>query len=204
MAAPTKTSDIFFQFSANPIVEVSANSFSKSAELDVSTIFSARAYVHFSPTGTGAITVGPEVRIESTPYATGDAGWIPIWSQIFGVSGPNSSAVDGTEAAGSTLIEETSTTGLANGVYVFFKNSTLQNSEWSFVQSVSGGASFTILDGLTNAQTGSTWFNLAEVYRPILDLSGCKRLRAVANNNRNATARTCAIRIGLVELSGIS
>lgn len=118
MAAPTKTSDIFFQFSANPIVEVSANSFSKSAELDVSTIFSARAYVHFSPTGTGAITVGPEVRIESTPYATGDAGWIPIWSQIFGVSGPNSSAVDGTEAAGSTLIEETSTTGLANGVYV--------------------------------------------------------------------------------------
>jgi hypothetical protein len=205
MATPTKVSDVFFLFSGNPIVEVSANAVAKSTELNVASIFQARLFIDFAPTGVGAITVGPQLTIESTPFAAGDAGWRPIISPyVFDVATPNSSAVDGTEAAGQTLIEESTTTGLANDVRVFFKNSTLQNSEWSRVQAVSAGASFTIFDGLTNAQTGSTWFNLAQYFTPLVDLSGTKRIRAVMNNNRNATARACALRVGLVELSEVS
>lgn len=205
---PSKTADVFINWpggSNGSIGEISANQVLKSDTLDVSTIFTAQLYIYFAPTSTSAITVGPELQIQSTPFASGDAGWMPIInSYIFGTTTGNSNAVDGTEAAGSTLIEETTTTGLANGVIVFFKNATLANSEWSFVQSISAGVSFTILDGLTNAQTGSTWYNQGQFYRPIVDLSGVKRLRCVMNNNRNATARTCAIRVGLVELASIS
>ena len=204
MATPTKVDNIFFGFGGLPIVEVSANGISKSDELSVSSIFIAQFFVHYSPTSVAAITVGPELRIESTPFPSGNAGWLPIIAPvIFGINTGNTSAVDGTEAATETLINEVTTTGLANGQLVFFKNSALQNSEFSRVQAVSVGASFTIFDGLTNAQTGSTWFNQGEYFAPLVDLGGVKRLRAVVNNNRDATARSIALRIGMVQLTQI-
>lgn len=202
---PSKTADVFFSWGGATIKEVAANTIEKSTEIDVSTIFTAQMYIHFAPTSTSAITVGPMLQVQSTPFATGDAGWMPIINPyIFLTTTPNSNAVDGTEAAGSTVIEETTTTGLANGVVVFFKNGTLANSEWAGVWSVTASTSFTLVDGLTNAQTGSTWFNLGQVYRPIVDLSGVKRIRCVVDNNRNATARACVIRVGMVELSSIA
>jgi len=205
MAKPIKTDNIFFGFGGLPIIEVAANGISKSDVLDVSTIFLAQLYIHYCPTGVGAITVGPELQIQSTPFPTGDAGWLPIITPIiFGTTTPNSSAVDGSEPVGSTLVEEATTTGLANGQLIFFKNAALQSSEFSRVQAVSGGASFTIFDGLTNAQTGSTWFNQGEHSAPIVDLGGVKRMRAVVNNNRNATARAIALRVGLVQLAQIA
>ena len=205
MVAPVKVSDIFFPFGGLNIVEVSANGISKSDEVNVATIFIAQLFLDFAPTGVGAITVAPEVYIQCTPFATGNEGWRPVIAPfVAGITTPNSSAVDGTEGIGETLIEETVTTGLSNGSMVFFKNASLQNSEWNFVQSVSANVSFTIFDGLTRAQTGSTWFNQAQYYRPIMDLSGCKRLRAFVNNNRNATARACAVRIGMNQLTSVA
>lgn len=205
MASAQKTDNIFFGFGGLPIVEVAANGIAKSDVLDVSTIFIAQFFIHFAPTSVAAITVGPELRIESTPFPTGDAGWLPIIDPLsFGTTTPNSSAVDGAEPAGSTLIEEATTTGLANGTLVFFKNPALQSSEFSRVQAVSAGASFTIFDGLTFAQTGSTWFNLGEYSAPLVDLGAVKRLRAVVNNNTNATARACALRVGMVQLVAIA
>jgi len=205
MAIPNKTDNIFFGFGGLPIVEVSANGISKSDELNVSSIFIAQLFIDFAPTSVSAITVGPSLEIQSTPFPTGDAGWRAIIAPtVFQTATPNSSAVDGTEAAGSTLIEEVTTTGLANDQLLFFKNTTLQNSEWSKVQAVSAGVSFTIFDGLTNAQTGSTWFNGGEYFTPLVDLGAMKRLRAIVNNNRNATARSLALRVGMVQLSGIS
>jgi len=204
MSIPTKTDNIFFGFGGLPIVEVVANGISKSDVIDVSTIFLAQLFIYYNPTSVTVITSGPELRIESTPFPTGDEGWNPlIQPLIFSTFTPNSSAVDGAEPAGSTLIEEATTTGLANGQQVFFKNTTLQNSEWSKVQAVSAGVSFTIFDGLTRAQTGSTWFNGGENYQPVLDLGGVKRLRAVVNNNRAATARSLALRVGMVQLSSV-
>jgi hypothetical protein len=204
MVTPVKTDNIFFGFGGLPIVEVSANGISKSDVLDVATIFLAQLYIHYCPTGTGAITVGPELAIQGTPFPTGDAGWLPVISPlVFGTLTPNSSAVDGTEAPGSTLIEEVTTTGLANGQLIFFKNGTFQNSEWSRIQAVSAGSSFTIFDGLLNGQTGSTWFNQGQHLTPIVDLGGVKRLRAVVNNNTHATARAIAVRVGMVQLSDI-
>ena len=207
MSTPTKVDNIFFNFPGagnGAIVELAANQILKSDELDVAALFSAQLFVDFAPTSVSAITVAPELSIQSTPFPTGNAGWRPIITPfIFGTVAGNSSAVDGTEAAGSTLIEEATTTGLANGQLVFFKNATLQNSEWSWVQSVSAGVSFTLIDGITNAQTGSTWFNLGQYFRPIVDLSVVKRLRAVVNNNRDATARTCALRVGMIQLVSV-
>ena len=204
MATPTKTADVFFQWSGVPILEASANTLHVSTEIDVSTIFVAQLYIDFAPTSTSAITVGPQLSVQSTPFSTGVDGWRTVISTYtFLVATPNSHAVDGTEAAGSTVIEETTTTGLANNSLVFFKNSTLQNSEWRGVASVDSGVSFTLVDALTNAQTGSTWFNLGQNFNPIVDLSGIKRIRVLVNNNTNATARSCAVRVGMIELASI-
>ena len=204
MATPSKTADVFFQWSGVPILEAAANTLTISTEIDVSTIFVAQLYIDFAPTSTTVITVGPQLSIQSTPFSTGSNGWRPIISTYtMSITTPNSHAVDGTEAAASTVIEETTTTGLANGTVVFFKNATLQNSEWRGVWAVSAGVSFTLVDGLTNAQTGSTWFNTGQNFQPIVDLSGIKRIRAVLNNNTNATARACAVRVGMIELASI-
>lgn len=205
MSAPTKTDNLSFLWAAAAIIEVAANTVQKSSELDVSTIFLAQLFIDFAPTGVGVITTGPEIRIESNYKTLGSEGWRPVLQPIIlATATPNSSAVDGAEAAGQTVIEEATTTGLANGQLVFFKNGTLANSEFHFVDSVAAGVSFTIRDALMNAQTGATWFNGGEFYTPIIDLGGVKRLRAVVNNNRNATARACAVRIGLVELTTVT
>jgi len=204
MGSPVKVDNIFFGFGGLPIVEVSANSISKSDELSISGIFMCQLYIEYCPTSVSVITVGAELQIQGTPFPVGNEGWSPVITPaVFGVAAGNSNAVDGTEAAGETLINEVTTTGLANGQIVFFKNSTLQNSEFSRVQAVNAGVSFTIFDGLSRAQTGSTWFNNGEIYAPIIDLGGVKRLRAVVNNNRDATARSIALRVGMVQLSSI-
>lgn len=205
MATPVKTDNIFFGFGGLPIVEVPASGISKSDVLNVATIFIAQFFIDYAPTSVTPITVGPELQIQGTPFPTGDAGWRPIIDpNIFGTTTPDATTVDGSEPAGSTLIEEATTTGLANGQLVFFKNSIVQNSEWSRVQAVSAGASFTLFDGLINAQTGSTWFNQGEHFTPLVDLGAVKRIRAVVNNNRHATARSLALRVGMVQLSAIA
>lgn len=204
MTTPVKQDNIFFGFGGLPIIEVSANSIAKSDVLDVSSVFMAQLFIDYCPTNTGVITTAPELYIESTPFPTGDDAWRPVKTFGFNILTPSSSAVDGAEPAASTLIEETATGTLANGQLVFFKNASLQNSEWSKVQSVSGGASFTLFDGLKNAQTGSTWFNMGQYITEIIDLGGIKRLRALVNNNRAATARSIAVRVGMVQLTSLT
>jgi hypothetical protein len=99
-----------------------------------------------------------------------------------------SNSVDGTEAAGQTVIEEATTTGLALGQIIFLKNATIGNSEWGKLVAFTASTSFTLQDGITNAQTGSTWYNRGERFAFALDLTPFKRVRVVCNNNYGASA----------------
>ena len=78
------------------------------------------------------------------------------------------------------------TTGLAEGQLPFFKNAgDILDSEMTTVYDITANTDFTIQHGLTNAQTGSTWYNRGEKFFVALDLAAITRLQVVCNNNVN-------------------
>lgn len=168
------------------ITNVSAAAQSISSTLTITTGSKAAFFIDVAPEATNV--PGTEFRIEASQKASGDDTWVTLYSILSSKSTVNSNAVDGTEAVGSTVIEETTTTGLALGQIVFFKNSTIGNSEWGRIVALSASTSFTLLDGLTNAQTGSTWYNQAERFELEFDVEALTRLRVVCNNNYAASS----------------
>jgi len=183
MATLTKT----IQAELKAISAVAAGAIDKSSELAVATHLAALLFIDFAPDGTGTPTVGTKVLVQASEKVSGDDTWRDVDVRQTGAAAANSSAVDGTENAGATVIEESATTGIAVDEIVFFKNGTLGNSEWSRVWKVTTNTSFELVDGLTNAQTGSTWFSKCFQFVVPLDLTAIKRLRVVCLNNMGAT-----------------
>lgn len=200
MATTTLTKTIQSELKA--ITNVSAGAQSVSSTLDVSTVLAAQLFVDISPEATN--TPGTEIRIEVSQKASGDDTWVPLTGTVSTTATVNSQAVDGTEAAGATVIEETTTTGLALNQWIFFKNSTIGNSEWARLVALSASTSFTLQDGLTNAQTGSTWYNRGERFVFYVDCSAIKRLRVVCNNNYGSSAVAVNWRCAATTLDSLS
>lgn len=124
----------------------------------------AKFYIYFGREAATAAGAGVNIRIESSSESSGDGNWIPesiFTTQFAAVS---DEAVSGTEAAGQTVISVASTTGLTAQDIVFFFNSTIGNSEWGRITSISTNTSITLEDALTNAQTGSTIYDGAEMF----------------------------------------
>lgn len=184
------------------ITNVASGAQSISSTLDVSTVLAAEIYVDISPEATN--TPGTEIRIETSQKASGNDTWVPITGTVSTTATVNSNAVDGTENAGATVIEEATTTGLALNQYIFFKNSTIGNSEWGRLVALSASTSFTLQDGLTNAQTGSTWYNRGERFVFFIDCSAIKRLRVVCNNNYGSSTVAVNWRCAVTTLDSIS
>ena len=194
---PTKT----IQTELLAITNISASAQQISSVLDVSGKFGVTIYVDISPEATN--TPGTEIRIESSQKSSGNDAWVPITGVVTTTATVNSNAVDGTEAAGSTVIEETTTTGLALGQWIFFKNGTIGNSEWAKLVALTASTSFTIQDGLTNAQTSSTWYNRGERFAFTLDCSSYYRLRVVINNNYGSSAVAVNARVAATTLDSL-
>jgi hypothetical protein len=145
-----------------------------------------------------AFTVGPKVRIEGSAVAgtpTADQ-WVvlTVFQMALGAS-IGSQAVSGTEAAGQTVVTLAAGTNFAASDYVFFHNTTIGNSEWSRVVSVSG-ADLTLEEAIVNAQTSSTARDQAEQYHCVVDLTGINRLRAVVDGAGSGQAVICHVDYG--------
>jgi hypothetical protein len=76
------------------------------------------------------------------------------------------------------------------------KNSVLANSEFARIKSVSTNASVSIIDGLTNTQTGSTIYNQGEMFTAQLDLTAVGRIRLVAD--ASSTGKTIVVEAFMV------
>lgn len=198
MASPSKT----VQTELKAITNVSAGAQSVSSTLSGAAIFAASFFIDIAPEATNV--PGTEIRIEASAKDSGDDTWVTVVRFVSTTNTVNSNSVDGTEAAGQTLIEETTTTGLALGQYIFFKNGTIGNSEWTKLVALSGSTSFTIQDGLTNAQTGATWYNQAERTVIVVDMGSFKRMRVVCNNNYGASAVAVNWRVGCITEDSIA
>lgn len=167
---------------------VSSNTVVISSALDVSTKFSAWITIHFGRRATTALTEGLEFRIEGSSKSSGDGHWHVLAAFKTLITAAESEAVSGTVASGTNVITVASTTNLTRGDMVYLDNSTIANSEWGRVKSISANTSITIEDNLVNAQTGSTIYDQGEMFNALIDLSAVTRLRLVADGSNTGQA----------------
>ena len=161
---------------------------------------------YFIDHGRGATTAfgtnGTEYRVEVSQKATGNDTWRPLASVLCASTACSSAISAGTAApaAGTTVITITSGTAFVRGDIVMWANTTSAASiEWARVVSVSGTATFTVQEGITNAQ-GSTQvvYNQAEHFTLSLDVRGVTRSRVIVNNQASATTQPIYSRIALI------
>lgn len=182
------------QTAANVIDEGAAVNVGSYAEIDVR-VRVGRA------TGT-AFTAAPKIRIEGTYDSTSPTKeqWVTLWEVPVALGASIASqTVSGTEAAGQTTITLAAGTNFAAGDYVFFHNTTIGNSEWARVESVSG-ADIVVSEAIVNAQTGATVRDQAELYRAVLNVASLQGVRLVVDNAGSGQAIIAAAEFGAVSL----
>ena len=166
------------------IASTASNTIDEGSAVDVSTYYHATGRVLMGR-GTGtAFTTGPTIIIQGSAVTSGSVAandWINLAEHQMAVGASiGSQAVSGTEAAGQTTITLAAGTNFAAGDYVFIHNSTIGNSEWRYVQSVSG-ADIVVNEAIVNAATGGTVRDQAETFPFDLNLVGINALRLVVN-----------------------
>ena len=178
MATPTKSATVLLTPQ-----QIASNGVLQSDDQDVSTKYAGSFYLWLGRDDTGgALTEGVDITVEGSGKASGDDAWIPLANFKSGVTTPETEAVTGTESAGATVIELASTTNLVVNDLVLLKNTTIGNSEFGKIVAVVSNTSITLMDGITNAQTGSTVYDQAERYVASgLDLMSTLRVRVVYN-----------------------
>lgn len=174
-----------------------------SSAIDVSTKLAATLFIHWGRRSATALTKSLTVRVEGSATASGNNNWFPIAQYASLIAAVNLEAVSGTAAAGQAVILMASTTGFNVGDVVFCDNTTIANSEWGRIITVTTNTSITLEDNLTFAQTGSTVYPSGAAVYPtdegiisaMIDLTAITRLRVVAGSQ---TAQAMAIEVLMV------
>ena len=148
------------------------------SEIDVTNYTTVTFFIKFARRATTAATAPVNFIVEGLANTTSLPGY---WSPIATIPSGFALAVTqttGTEAAASTVIEMGTTTSFTVSGRVFFDNSTAGNCEWGQIKSVSGGASITLQEGITNAQSSTAVYTQAEIFSPIkIDVTDLKKVR---------------------------
>ena len=147
-------------------------------------------------------TNGTEYRLEVSALSSGNDTWNPIVSVLCASTACSSAISAGTAApsAGASTITITSGTAFVIGDQVMWANTTSAASiEWAKVIAVSGTATFTVLDGITNAQGSTqTIFTQAEHFPLTLNVEAVTRLRCVVNNAASGTTNVIYSRVAII------
>ncbi len=131
----------------------------------------------------GALAVPFNFRVQGTPDASGDRRWMDLAVFQSGITVPEPEAITGTQSIGATTLTLASTVNFAIGQLVLLKNTTIGNSEFARIKSFVANTSFSPIDPITSAQTGSTLYTQAEQFVLQLDLTSIERVRVVADNS---------------------
>lgn len=153
------------------------------------TVTDCKIHIRFGRRAATALTAAINFRIEVSPDMTGNR-WNPVsvLSTQLGSSVADQ-IVNGTVAAGATVITMTATAGFVAGDVIFCEHTTPANSEWGRIKSISANVSVTIEEALANAQTGATVYDQAEIYAPVhVNLRGVRRIRVVADGSGGGQA----------------
>lgn len=174
-------------------VAVGANALVVSDEVDLSAL-NALSMIEFDvewmPVGTATPTKGCRIAIQANLQNSGASDrWFTKYEVVTGLSAATAYAMDGNNNAGTTVIDETtSTAGLVVSGFVGFAHATLQSSEVGRVVAISAGASFTLADGLANNHAAAeAYYNMGEKFAPaVIDMSAIARMRCLFENNYQA------------------
>ncbi len=184
-----------------PITAIAANAQQLSSELDISSFGGVSIFIdHARDAATAFVGAGTEYRIMVSEKATGNDTWRTVTSVVCDITAASSIVMDGQELAGSTVIETGATIPAVND-WVFFKNATLEKSEWAKVTAIvstGGSESFTILFGLINTQAAITLYNKAELFVIPIPTTTFKRLMVCVNNNNGTTNQNIVSRIACI------
>lgn len=182
-----------------PITTVAADSQQISSVINVSSFNKATIFIdHARDVADAFAGAGTEYRVEVSEKSSGNDTWRTVLSVVADIIVASSIVMDAPGAiAGDTIINIGATTPAVNDI-VFFKNATLANSEWAKVVAINAGVTFTIQDGLTNAQPNITLFNKAEQFVLTFNTESYTRLRVIVNNNNGSTNRNIVSRIAII------
>lgn len=187
--------------------EVAAGAISVSSELAVGGKFSVTLFIDYGPSETGARAGrGAVFTIEVSRNGTGNGKWSPLIRFEGAIAAPQSGTLDGTEAVGDTVMNDTEVTSSLSVLdQVVFVNSTKANSCWGEVVDLTASTSFTIRDGLEIGQTSSTvWFNQAARWVQTIPTHSIDRIRVTCNNNAGSTNKKLVWRVNAITADSIT
>jgi hypothetical protein len=136
---------------------VAASTVLVSSTVSTANKLAATFFVHFGRRSATAAGAGVNIRIEASSKSSGEGHWYPV-----------------------VIL----TTNLTAGDIIFIDNTTIGNSEWHRIKTISANTSVTLEDNLVNAQSSgaATIYDSAEIYPPItIDLTSISRIRVVAD-----------------------
>lgn len=166
------------------IASTASNTISVGATLDVSTYYGGLIRLRMGRATGTAFTTSPVFRVEASGVLAASVtanDWVTIAPFTPAVGATiGSQAVSGTSNAADTTLLLAAGTNFAADNFIFIHNTTIANSEWKHVQSISS-ATLTLQEGLVRAQTGATVRNQAEEFYAFVDLTGINSLRVVVD-----------------------
>lgn len=198
-AQPTKSTAAVDEWA-----NVAQNAVREGATTDVSGAYDVVLHIDIALTQAIAHT-GTKIEVQISSNTSGDEDWSTLTSFIGPTGTPNSEAVTGTEAAGSTVIECASTVGLYDDDetrFIFFENGTVANSELGLLVSHVANTSVTVQDGITNAQTSSTMWDIAQRYVVQIPFSA-NRVRIIYDNTFDVDGADVTTLARLSKVTGI-
>jgi len=183
------------------ITTVAADIQSVSSELALTGMSTATIFVdHAKDNASASVGQGTEYVVQVSEKAAGNDTWRALDSFTATITAPTVITLDNDEAAGQTVIECGATVP-AVGDIIFFKNTTLANSEWANViarVTTGGSESVTLESGLTNAQADNTHNTQGEHYVKSFNVEGFTRMRVVCNNTKGSTNRAICWRCAAI------
>lgn len=155
-----------------------------SSDLSTTNLKSVVILIHLGRVKTNAFTAGVNYRIEQSAVPSGDGFWFPI-TQFMSELGTNvgSQAVNGAALAGQKVIPIAATANFSVGDIVYIKNTTIANSEFGRITTVTLNTSIEIEDNLIFVQTTSTVTSKSQMFYGLIDTSASKRLRVVCDGS---------------------
>lgn len=185
--------------------EVAQNAVREGATTDISANYKTVIAIDYSLSDATAHT-GSKIEIQVSNATSGDEDWT-TYRAFITLTGTQNLEAMGTEAAGQTVLEVTSTTGYVADEtrWIFIEDNTVADSEMCLLVSAVTDTSVTVLDGTTNAHTSAdTLNNIAD--RVIMTIPyGFNRFRPIYDNTYDvdgATIHTHLTILGTTALPG--
>lgn len=180
---------------------VSTISVVNSSAVNTSTKLGGLIQARFGRRAATAATAGINLRLESSSLASGDNSWFPFTVYTSNFATCIAKSVTGLVSS-TNVITTPSTTSLAVGDIIYIDNTTFGNGEWARIKAISTNSSVTVEDQLVNAQTGSIFYNAAEIYTPVTIPEGSVRIRIV--DDGSAFNQNHAIEVNLITIDSIA